>query len=570
VVSLAVFNRSVCSFCVPMRISRINKVLGSVPMHLLQSQAKAIFETAIALPEPKERRAYVDKACAADTRLWQEVNSLLDAFAQSGSFLAILPQPQVPDTRAPRFGDYELLEEIARGGMGVVYKARQISLDRIVAVKMILAGQFASLAEVKRFQTEAQAAGSLTHPNIVGIYEVGEYEGHHYYSMPFVEGKSLAELVESGQWRAEDGEEAARLVAKIARAVQFAHAAGVLHRDLKPGNILVGIDGDPRVMDFGLAKQLKSDARLTLTGHPLGTPGFMAPEQARGHSGISTTAADIYSLGAILYFLLTSRPPFVADSALDSMLLALESEAVKPRRINPLVSGHLEYICLRCLEKRPEDRYASAAELADNLEHFLKGEPLTLNTKAVGPRLASWGRRQPALVARFCTVLLCLGIIATAYQLHHHTTLAQHLAVISVLVLWLIASFICQRGLASERHADWIRLMWSAADPVALTALLVIVQAFNSPLLVLYPTLIAASGFWLRVSLVTTTTGMAVLGYLILFLDASYRRSAQMPFHWHLLALVGIVVAGVSVAYLVNRVNALTRFYEQRPGSKGT
>jgi len=277
-------------------------------MHLFQAQAKAIFENAMAFPEPRERRAYVDKACAANVALCQEVNSLLDAFEQSGSFLAILPQPQVPDSRAARFGDYALLEEIARGGMGVVYKARQISLDRIVAVKMILAGQFASLAEVKRFQTEAQAAGSLTHPNIVGIYEVGEHDGHHYYSMPFVEGKSLAELVESGQWRVGDGTNAARLMVQIARALQFAHEAGVLHRDLKPGNILVGTDGNPRVMDFGLAKQLKSDARLTLTGHLLGTPGFMAPEQARGNSGLSTAAADIYSLGAILYFLLTSRP----------------------------------------------------------------------------------------------------------------------------------------------------------------------------------------------------------------------------------------------------------------------
>jgi len=540
-------------------------------MHLLQAQAKAIFESAITLSAPQERCAYLDKVCAADSALRREVDTLLDALEQSGSFLqhqsmSILPQPQMRGMRTQSFGDYELLEEIARGGIGVVYKARQVSLNRIVAVKMILAGQFASLGEVKRFQTEAQAAGSLTHPNIVGIYEVGEQDGHHYYSMPFVEGKSLAELVESGQWRAEDGTEAARLVVKIARAVQFAHQAGVLHRDLKPGNILIGTDGDPRVMDFGLAKQLKSDERLTVTGNLLGTPGFMAPEQARGRSGQSTVATDIYSLGAILYFLLTSRPPFVADSALDAMLLALESEAVKPRRINPLVSADLEHICLRCLEKRPEDRYVSAAELADSLEHFLKGEPLLANAKDIGPRLASWGRHQPALAARLCTVLLCLGIIATAYQLHHHTTLAQHLAVISVLVLWLTVSFVCQRGLESERHANWIRLVWSAADLVALTALLLIVQASSSPLLILYPTLIAASGFWLRVSLVTTTTGMALLGYLILLLDSSHRRSAEMPFHWHLLALVGIVVAGVSVAYLVNRVKVLTRFYEPRPG----
>ena len=539
-------------------------------MQRLQAKAKPIFEQALGISALEKRHAFVEEACGTDPALREEVESLLDALAHSGSFLkpaqrSITPRLRTPGANTYPFGDYELLEEIARGGMGIVYRARQISMNRIVAIKMILAGQFASLREVRRFQTEAQAAGSLTHPNIVGIYEVGEQDGQHYYSMPFVEGKSLAELVESGQWLARDGTDAARLMVKISRAVQFAHQAGVLHRDLKPGNVLIGTDGDPRVMDFGLAKQLKSDLRLTLTGSLLGTPGFMAPEQARS-SGQSTAASDIYSLGAILYFLLTSRPPFVADSALDAMLLALESEAVKPRRINPLVSADLEHICLRCLEKRPEDRYASAGELADNLEHFLKGEPLSANAKALGPRLAGWGRRRPALAARFCTVALCLGIIATAYQLHHHTTQAQHLAVISVLVLWLTVSFVCQRGLESERHANWIRLVWSAADLVALTALLLIVQAFNSPLLVLYPTLIAASGFWLRVSLVTTTTGMALLGYLILLLDCSRSLSAEIPFHWHLLAFVGIVVAGVSVAYLVNRVNVLTRFYEKRPG----
>jgi serine/threonine-protein kinase len=540
-------------------------------VHADQAQAKAIFEHAIGLSIVDERRAYLEAACGCQLTLRQEVESLLEAFAQSGSFLK---QPQAstglwlptPLVRTHPFGDYQLLEEVARGGMGVVYRARQISLNRIVAIKMILTGQFASENEVMRFRTEAQAAASLSHPNLVPIYEVGEHDGHHYYSMPFVEGKSLAELVESGHWRPADGTEAARLVAKIARAVQSAHAAGILHRDLKPGNILVGEDGEPKVTDFGLAKRVKSEAHLTITGHLLGTPGFMAPEQARGRSRLSKPAADIYSLGAILYFLLTGRPPFVADTPLDAMLLALEGDAVRPRRINPRVHGHLEHICLRCLEKRPEDRYASASELADNLERFLKGEALAANTQAIGRRFETWARRQPALVARLCTVLLCLGIIVIAYQVRPYETLAQHLAVIGVLIFWLLISFLCQRGLESERYADWIRMVWSAADPIALTALLLIAQAFRSPLLILYPTLIAASGFWLRVSLVGMTTGMSLLGYLVLLLNASHGPTGDMPSHWHLLAVVGICVSGFSVVYLVNRVSALTRFYEQRPG----
>jgi serine/threonine-protein kinase len=540
-------------------------------MQLIQAKAKAIFEHALGISDLREQRAYLNGACDHDRALLEEVESLLEAFARCDLFLK--PPQASPTPRlgllAPqgRFGDYELLEEIARGGMGIVYRGRQISLNRIVAIKMILAGQFASQADVRRFRTEAQAAASLTHPNIVSIYEIGEQDGQHYYTMPLVEGKSLEELVKSGHWLTGDSTEAARIVAKIARAVQFAHEAGILHRDLKPGNILVTPEGEPRITDFGLAKQVRSGARLTLTGHLLGTPGFMAPEQARGHSSLSTPAMDVYSLGAILYFLLTRQPPFVADSPLDSMLLALESEAVRPRRLNPRVPGQLEHICLRCLEKRPEDRYSSAGELATDLERFLKGEALGVSQQAMGRRFESWARRQPALVARLSTVLLCLTIVVTAYWIHHYTTPARHFAVRLVLVFWLLFSFLCQRGLENERHAHWIRLVWSAADPITLTAILLIAQGFGSPLLVLYPTLIAASGFWLRVPLVLTTTGASLLGYCVLLADATHRGIGRIPLHWHVLALVGLVVSGFSVVYLVNRVGALTRFYEQRPKS---
>jgi eukaryotic-like serine/threonine-protein kinase len=539
-----------------------------------QLQAKSIFEKAIGLSTPQERQACLDQACAGDEALRQEVESLLGAHGRSGAFLETpvrmsLPRLPLQGPGAPDFGDYELLEEVARGGMGVVYKARQVSLNRIVAVKMILAGQLASEAEVKRFRSEAQAAGSLNHPNIIGIFDVGEHQGQHYYSMPFLEGRSLAQLVESGEWRPGDGTEAARLVAKLAHAVQYAHEVGILHRDLKPANVLIGADGEPRLTDFGLAKSMKGTEHLTLTGHLMGTPGFMAPEQARGKSGQSTPATDIYSLGAVLYYLLTGRPPFVADSALDALVLVLEGEAVLPRRINPRVPGPLEHICLRCLEKAPEERYRSAAELAKDLESFLKGDSLAVNRKALGRRLESWAKRQPALVARFCTVLLCLGIVVTAYQVHPYETLAQHLAVIGVLVLWLLVSFLCQWGLHSERHAFWVRFIWSGADPAALTAILLVAQAFSSPLVILYPTLIAASGFWLRVPLVATTAGMSLLGYVVLLLASADRQPVGVPSHWHLLAVVAILATGVSVAYLVYRVGALTRFYERRPLTQG-
>jgi serine/threonine-protein kinase len=264
----------------------------------------------------------------------------------------------------------------------------------------------------------------------------------------------------------------------------------------------------------------------------------------------------------VLYYLLTGRPPFVADSVLDALLLVLEGEAVLPRRINPLVSGPLEYICLRCLKKRPEDRYRSAGELAMDLERFLKGTSLTVHPQAIGRRFEAWAKSKPALAARSCTVLLCLGIVLTAYQEY---TPRVHLAVIGVLLSWLLISFLCQRGVESDRHAAWVRFIWSGADPAVLTALLLIAQSFVSPVVILYPTLIAASGFWFRVPLVATTTVVSLLGYVVLLLEARLFHAQSVPSHRHLLAVVAMIVTGLAVAYLVNRVNALTRFYERPP-----
>ncbi len=270
------------------------------------------------------------------------------------------------------FGDYELLAEVGRGGMGLVYMARQVSLDRIVALKMVLRGDIASRADLARFRTEAEAAARLDHPGIVPVYEVGEFEGQPYFTMKFVTGTTLARKLAEGPIPAR---EAAALLAPVARAVHYAHTRGVLHRDLKPSNILIDEEGRPHVSDFGLAKRVEGDAQLTLSGAILGTPAHMAPEQAAGTRGRLAPASDVYSLGTILYQMLTGRPPFQAASPVDTVLLVLEQEPLPPRLINPRADRELEMIALKCLQKPQDLRYESAKLLADDLEAYLADEP---------------------------------------------------------------------------------------------------------------------------------------------------------------------------------------------------
>jgi serine/threonine-protein kinase len=271
------------------------------------------------------------------------------------------------------FGDYELLEEIGRGGMGVVYRALQKSLGRTVAIKMLLRRDLATPSDLSRFRSEAEAAAQLDHPGIVSIFEVGECDGHPFYSMQLVEGTTLAKQLRQGPLPAR---EAAALLAKVADAVQAAHARGVLHRDLKPSNILIDSGGEPHVSDFGLAKRLEAEESVTHTGAILGTPCYMSPEQAAGSRGDVGPTSDVWSLGAILYQMLTGRPPFQASSPMDTLLAVLESDPPVPRSIDQQVDRDLEMIALKSLQKPQELRYSSATELAADLRAFLAGEPV--------------------------------------------------------------------------------------------------------------------------------------------------------------------------------------------------
>jgi len=312
----------------------------------------------------------------------------------------------VPSTGS-RLGNYEILEELGRGAMGVVYKARQLSLDRIVALKMILAGAHASSQELARFRTEAEAVARLQHPNIVQIYEVGEYGGLPFFSLEFVEGGSVAQQLDGTP---QPVGTAAQLTETLARAIDHAHQRGIVHRDLKPANVLLTATGTPKITDFGLAKYLDTEAERTQSGAVVGTPSYMAPEQATGKSKEVAPAADVYALGAILYELLTGRPPFKAATPLDALMQVRQTEPVPPGQLQPQTPTDLETICLKCLRKEPHQRYQSAATLADDLRRFLEGRPITARPVGRLERAAKWVKRRPAMAAVYALVVLLVGV----------------------------------------------------------------------------------------------------------------------------------------------------------------
>jgi serine/threonine-protein kinase len=357
-------------------------------------------------------------------------SSLHDTDANQGGPLSRFAQTAAP---TPTFGDYELYEELGRGGMGVVYRARQKSLDRIVALKIILGGSAATNADLARFRGEAETAARLNHPHIVPVYDVGQHDSLPYFTMRYVTGTTLAQRLAEGPI---PGREAARLLAPVARAIAKAHQQGVLHRDLKPSNILIDAEGRPYVSDFGLAKRLVPDSAddsrtrplgpLTQTGAILGTPGYMSPEQAAGRRGVIGPGTDIYSLGAILYAMLTGRPPFQAATPVDTVLMVLEQDPVSPQLLNPRVDRDLEMVALKCLQKPTELRYATAAELADDLDAYLADEPVSARssrftqiltrafreTHHVGV-LENWG----LLWMLHAVVLLVLCLVTNGFQL---------------------------------------------------------------------------------------------------------------------------------------------------------
>src|SRR5215469_4364127 len=304
-------------------------------------------------------------------------------------------------------GDYELLEEIGRGGQGVVFRARQKNLNRIVALKVIGLGQWATPAHLKRFRLEAEAAASLDHPCIVPIYEVGERDGQCYFSMKFIEGGQLDEVVTRSPMSIR---QAVELVANMARTVDYAHEHGILHRDIKPGNILLDGKGEPHLTDFGLARLVESESTVTRTLEVLGTPSYMAPEQAAGNNTKLTRATDVYGLGAVLYQVLTGHPPFAGGTTYETIRIVLETQPRQPRLLNPKADRDLETICLKCLEKEPSRRYATAEAVAEEIERFLRHEPIQSRRSSRLEHVWRWCRRKPLVASLIAALILVVAV----------------------------------------------------------------------------------------------------------------------------------------------------------------
>lgn len=459
-------------------------------------------------------------------------------------------------TPVSNFGDYELFEEIGRGGMGIVYKARQSKLGRTVALKMILAGELAGPADVRRFRAEAEAAAKLDHPHIIPVYDVGECHGRHFFSMAYVEGPTLDHVLKMHPLPAES---AAEIVRKVALAVHYAHDRGIIHRDLKPPNILIDPNGEPKITDFGLAKLRDVQSVDERTGDIVGTPSYLSPEQAAGRVKEVGVAADVYGLGAILYACLTGRPPFQADSKFDTLLAVLEAEATLPSKLNPETPRELEWIVLRCLEKNPEKRYPTAQALADDLQRFLLGENVAPWRWDLATSMRRWFRRQPSLVSHLVVIATMMGL----HQILHWTIGGSITYLVNMTLLfcaWGIASIFYQTLLERPRRADIGRYLWAATDAGLLTLALYMTRPPLDGLLIGYPLLVVAAALFFRVRLVLFMLAACLLGIAVLSWGEPALRDPLYPLVYY---IAGLLAIGLMTAYQVYRIRVLSRYFHR-------
>lgn len=418
------------------------------------------------------------------------------------------------ENRFPVFANYEVLEEIDRGGMGIVYRARQLRPDRLVAIKMMRKGRFASRDDIERFLNEANAASALDAEAVVPVYEVGDLDGEPFIVMRYINGQSLQQLLNDNSIALSD---ALTKVRQIAVAIGLAHDSGIIHRDLKPANILIEQpSGRPWVTDFGLAKFLDADQSLTAAGDILGTPGYMSPEQAAGETRMMSAATDVYALGAILYRLITGRTPIVSDSSSVARTLQLirEHDVISPQSIDRTVSSELNTLCMKCLETDPARRYQNARLLAEDLGRFLEGEPILARSPGVFRKLQRWARRRPGLAATW--------LVLTFFGTYHLTNVllgglrdypSFNRAVTFVLPLAALNAWFWQRCLIRKHGAAWPLYAWATGEVLLLTGLLLFTDGARSGLVSLYYVIVAVSVLRCRPLLVGYVTLLAMAGY---------------------------------------------------------
>ncbi len=461
------------------------------------------------------------------------------------------------------FGQYEILEELGKGGMGVVYKGLQKDLDRLVSIKLILSKRLLSWKNVVRFRREAKAAASVRHPNIVGIYEAGKVLGQHYIAMEYIEGVSLAKKIR-GEKISE--EEAVRIVGRVARAIAHLHSKNIVHLDLKPSNILIDKNGEPYVTDFGLARGLGGSGVGKDTEAISGTPCYMAPEQARGDESEIGTLCDVYGLGAVLYELLTRTPPFKNEDPFETLIKVIEADPVPPRKTSPEISKTLEKVCLRCLEKDPEKRYPSSDELAEDLDRYLAGDVVESAATSMRDQLKCWMRNKPALASHLIVLAFFCGIELLWFHLLKIRTADYHYPLLSILISWGISALGFDWLHQKPNRQEMTPFIWAGADVLFLTAALLNDGGITSHLLILYPILLAASGLWFQIRLVWLITGVTLLSYTYLVAHAYFNRpDIPIRFDQHFVFLAALFSVGFLISLLVRRLDLLLRYGRRIP-----
>lgn len=455
------------------------------------------------------------------------------------------------------FGDYEVLQEINRGGMGVVYKARHKQLGRVVALKLILSGELASDEEVQRFLSEAEAAATLTHPGIVPIFELGTVQGLVFYTMAYVDGPNLADVISQG---AMDPLEAARVTHKLCAAVEYAHQSGVYHRDLKPSNVLINEFGQPVIIDFGLAKLAHQDNALTVTGQLLGTPAYMAPEHATGRAANVGPASDVYALGAILYCLCAGQPAFSGPTPFDVLLQVMDRRPPAPSKLNKRVTKQLDYVALRALEKDPAERYQTAVELAADLQRIIRGEPLDCPTEGPLQRCQNWWRREPILVAHVVGIGTTMAIVAAAFGFRDEPSPLFPYRML-LLSIWLVASWVLQRWVYRARWRSVSITTWLAVDVTIYTTLITFADPPRSMLLIGYPMMVVASSLFFQHRYVGLTTGLSILGFLLL--GWQFPKDDFVRADFSAIFASGLIVICLCMLAMIRRIRGLSIFYEE-------